>query len=186
MALRVQKKKGTDAEKRQANAILPIVENHHLLLSALLLTNAIAMESLPIFLHQIVPAAVAVLISTIFVVIVGEIVPQAYCTGPSQLKITEACVPIMQFLYCTMYPIIWPIAKILDKVLGEHGTIIYPKKDLKTLIEIHQKSSASDTQGFDKEEVTLLKSLLEMTEQRVTKGKLQYDKVIPTHVLRRT
>jgi metal transporter CNNM len=41
------------------------------------------MEALPIFLHQIVPAAYAVLISTIVVVLVGEIIPQALCTGPA-------------------------------------------------------------------------------------------------------
>lgn len=50
----------------------------------------------------------------------------------------------MKFLYCTFYPIVYPTAKLLDCILGEHGTIIYPKKDLKTLIEIHQKVDEND------------------------------------------
>jgi CBS domain containing-hemolysin-like protein len=70
----------------------------------------------------------------------------------------------MKILYCSFYPIVYPTAKLLDCILGEHGTIIYPKKDLKTLIEIHQKVDDSDDQGFNQEEVLLIKSLLEMTE----------------------
>jgi len=33
------------------------------------------MEALPIYLHEIIPAAMAVLVSTIVVVIFGEILP---------------------------------------------------------------------------------------------------------------
>ena len=53
------------------------------------MSNAFAMEALPVFLHNIVPAFVAILISTIFVVIFGEILPQAYCTGPAQIQIAD-------------------------------------------------------------------------------------------------
>jgi len=54
---------------------MPILHDHHLLLSTLLISNAIAMEGLPIFLNAIVPAYLAVIISTIAVVVVGEIIP---------------------------------------------------------------------------------------------------------------
>ncbi len=79
---------------------MPILQKHHLLLGTLLVSNAFAMESLPVFLHKIVPAFAAVLISTIFVVIFGEILPQAYCTGPSQIKIAEKMTPVVNvFIY---------------------------------------------------------------------------------------
>lgn len=52
------------------------------MLSTLLVANALAMEALPIYLHEVIPAAYAVLVSTLVVVIFGEIIPQAYCTGP--------------------------------------------------------------------------------------------------------
>jgi len=39
---------------------------------------------------------------------------------------------------CTLYPIVYPTGKLLDYCLGEHEKMIYPKKDLVTLIEIHQ------------------------------------------------
>jgi metal transporter CNNM len=37
------------------NRILPLVKKHHLLLVTLLLANAAAMETLPIFLDKVVP-----------------------------------------------------------------------------------------------------------------------------------
>lgn len=42
---------GTPEEMRMANAIIPVLENHHQLLATLLVANALASESLPIFLH---------------------------------------------------------------------------------------------------------------------------------------
>jgi len=55
--------------------VMPILKNHHILLSTLLISNALAMEALPIFLDAIVPSYMAVAISVIAVVTVGEILP---------------------------------------------------------------------------------------------------------------
>jgi hypothetical protein len=42
---------GNQQEKKMSKAVLRIISNHHILLTTLLLANAIAMEALPIFLH---------------------------------------------------------------------------------------------------------------------------------------
>jgi len=78
LQLEIKLKNGTEEEKRHANNILPIIQKKHLMLATLLLSNALAMESLPIFLDAIMPASLAVLISTTFVLIFGEILPQVY------------------------------------------------------------------------------------------------------------
>ncbi len=54
------------------------------------------MEGLPIFLDSILPAYLAVAISTILVLVVGEILPQAYCTGPKQLQIAAKTAPVVR------------------------------------------------------------------------------------------
>ena len=81
LQLEIKLKNGTEEEKRHANNILPIIQKKHLLLSTLLLSNAVAMESLPIFLDAIMPASLAILISTTFVLIFGEVVPQVDSPG---------------------------------------------------------------------------------------------------------
>lgn len=57
----------SEEEKRQAEAVLPIVKQHHLLLVTLLLLNSIANEALPLFLDKLVSPVVAVLLSVSFV-----------------------------------------------------------------------------------------------------------------------
>lgn len=81
--LEIKQSIGTEEEKRQAGAILPILKQHHFLLVTLLLANALAMESLPIFLDAIVPSFWAIIISVTAVLFFGEVIPQAICTGPS-------------------------------------------------------------------------------------------------------
>lgn len=73
---------GTAKEKGDGRKILDVLKHHHWLLVTLLLSNAACMEALPIFLDQICPSWAAILISVTAVLFVGEIFPQALCTGP--------------------------------------------------------------------------------------------------------
>lgn len=110
-----------DPDKVQkAKSILGLLEHHHLLLSTLLLTNALCMEALPIFLDKIVPAYLAIFISTLAVLIVGEVIPQAYCTGPNQILIAYTMVPFVRFFEFIFAIFVRPIAWFLDTWLGHH------------------------------------------------------------------
>ena len=106
LQLELKLKNGTESEKADAMIIIPILAKHHLLLSTLLLANAFAMETLPLFLDAIMPAVAAIIVSTSAVVIFGEIVPQAYCTGPNQIKIARAMAPIIKFLMFAFWPVL--------------------------------------------------------------------------------
>jgi metal transporter CNNM len=64
-----------------AKMILSVVSDHHLFLVTLLVANAMALESLPLVVHTLMPDWAAILFSTIIVLVVAEIIPQAYCTG---------------------------------------------------------------------------------------------------------
>jgi metal transporter CNNM len=75
LELNIKKKQGDEADIKAIAAIEPILHDHHLLLSTLLLSNAVAMEALPIFLNAIVPSYMAVGISTVAVLVFGEIIP---------------------------------------------------------------------------------------------------------------
>ena len=76
LQLEIKLENGTPEEIEDAKRILPILERKHLLIATLLLSNALAMESLPIFLDAIMPASLAIIISTTVVLIFGEILPQ--------------------------------------------------------------------------------------------------------------
>jgi metal transporter CNNM len=74
---------GTESEKKSAVVIGKVTYNHHWMLCTLLLCNATAMEALPLFLDRLLSPIAAVLLSVTCVLIFGEVVPQAFCTGPS-------------------------------------------------------------------------------------------------------
>lgn len=78
---------------------MPLIQKHHILLSTLLIGNALALESLPIFLEAVLPASAAIVVSTVLVVIFSEILPQALCTGPKQMKIAENMAGLMKVLH---------------------------------------------------------------------------------------
>ena len=137
LELEMKLQNGTEEEKRHALAVLPVLEDHHYLLVTLLLSNALCMEALPIYLDSIVPSAYAILISVLAVLFFGEVIPQAICTGPHQIRIGAALAPLIQLLKIALGIVAYPIAKILDCILGEHMATRYSNNDLKALIELH-------------------------------------------------
>jgi len=72
-------------ERRYATALLPVIEQRHLVLVTLLILNALAYETLPIFLDNLVPSWVAILLSSTVVMVFGEIIPSGIFMGPQQL-----------------------------------------------------------------------------------------------------
>jgi metal transporter CNNM len=115
--LAIKYRSGTVEEKRQASQILPLVKQHHFLLVTLLLMNSLANEALPIFLNDLVPDYVAVLLSVTLVLFFGEIIPSAIFTGPDQMSIAATLVPIVKIVMIVLSPIAYPISLLLDKVL---------------------------------------------------------------------
>ena len=49
----------------------------------------------------------------------GEILPSAIFTGPKKLELASKMVPLIKFVMVLLWPICFPIAKVLDKVLHE-------------------------------------------------------------------
>lgn len=111
---------GTEKEKKNANKVLPILAKRHWLLVTLLLMNAGAMEALPVYLNDLVPEYMAVIISVTLVLLFGEILPQAICTGPNQINIAGFLSPFTKLLMYISSPISFPIGKMLDYCFGEH------------------------------------------------------------------
>ena len=70
--LEILKNAGKEREQKFASAILPIVKRHHLMLVTLVLWNAAAVESMPIFMDKITNPVVAVAVSATAVLLFGE------------------------------------------------------------------------------------------------------------------
>ena len=124
-----------DEEKKQAAIVLPVIQQYHRLLVTLLIMNAIAYETLPLFLDVLVPTWVAILLSVTLILIFGEIIPSAICTGPHQLYLAAQMTPMIKFFMCLLYPLAGPLGKLLDILVSDDDEG-YNRTELSALVRI--------------------------------------------------
>ncbi|XP_071712862.1 DUF21 domain-containing protein At2g14520-like [Rutidosis leptorrhynchoides] len=127
---------GKPMDRIRASKILSVVKRHHLVLCTLLISNATAMEALPIFLNKLVPESGAILISVTLILLFGEIIPQSICTRYG-LEIGSAVTPLVRVLVWFWFPVAYPISKVLDWILGKGHVSLFRRAELKTLVDFH-------------------------------------------------
>ena len=141
LVLDIQIKTGTPVEKEEALKISPILAQRYWLLVTLLICNATCLQTLPIILNQLVNEVISIIISVVFVLIMGEIVPQAVCTGPNQIYIAAKVAPFVKLLMWLTVPISYPLAKIIECILGKQEDQRFDNEELKMLIQLHTKDT---------------------------------------------
>ncbi|KAK9990840.1 hypothetical protein SO802_025825 [Lithocarpus litseifolius] len=161
--LEVLVKSGTPSDRKHAAKILPVVRRQHLLLCTLLICNAVAMETLPIFLDSLVTAWGAIVISVTLVLLFGEILPQAVCTRYG-LAIGAAVAPFVQILVWICFPVAYPISKLLDRFLGKDHDALYRRAELKTLVDLHSNEAGKGGE-LTRDETMIIAGALELTKK---------------------
>ncbi|KAJ7726386.1 hypothetical protein B0H16DRAFT_1677398 [Mycena metata] len=157
---------GTPKQREYANKIKPIRTNGHLLLVTLLLANMITNETLPIVAAPVLGGGVqSVVVSTVLIVIFSEIIPQSLFTRHG-LYLGAKMAGFTKFLIYFLGIVAWPVAKLLEFVLGSHHGIIYRRAELKELIAMH---SSHATHGGDlrNDTVTIIGATLDLQEKVV-------------------
>lgn len=131
-----------EQERVYAATLLPIVQDRHRVLVTLLLLNALAYETLPLFLDALVPTWVAILLSTTIVMLFGEIIPSGIFMGPNQLYLGYKLVPLMRVFLWLMWPFATPLAWLLDYLTETKADDVpdtYNRGELTALIRIQHE-----------------------------------------------
>ncbi|GMK53596.1 hypothetical protein CspeluHIS016_0101820 [Cutaneotrichosporon spelunceum] len=151
-------------ERRNASKVLRLLsKGRHWVLVVLLLLNVIVNVSLPVFLDPVVGGGVkAVILSTIMILIFGEIIPQAVCVRYG-LQIGGACAPVVYAIMLAFAPIAWPIAKFLDWILGHDSGNTYKKAELKSFLQFHREGE----EPLRDDEITILNGVLSLNDRKV-------------------
>jgi len=152
---------------KNAGKVYSIRRRGNLLLCTLLIGNVAVNSTLAIFLGSIASGFMAGLIATGLIVIFGEIVPQAVFSRFA-LALGAKMSLFVKILIFALYPICWPISKILDKTLGDELPTIYSKRELVKIIEEHEDSKESD---------------IKSEEERIVKGALTFSNKIVRGVM---
>ncbi|KAI9726826.1 MAG: hypothetical protein M1828_000682 [Chrysothrix sp. TS-e1954] len=168
LTLQVLATSGDKSEKKNAAKVLRLLKRgKHWVLVTLLVGNVITNETLPIVLDRSIGGGYAAAISsTVLVIIFGEIVPQSICVRFG-LPIGAWCANFVLLLMFIFAPITWPIAKLLDWLLGEdHGTT-YKKAGLKTLVTLHKTMGEVGSERLNEDEVSIISGVLDLKEKSV-------------------
>jgi metal transporter CNNM len=168
----------SDVDRERAKSLAPLLSDHHKLLVTLLLANATAMETLPLMLDKIVPSYIAILLSVTFVLLFGEIIPQALCTK-DPLGIGARFAGIVKVLMYTLYIIVWPIAWLLDRVLGDEGHhFLYTRSELYTLVGLHADAKGGDLMV---DETNVIQGALDMRYKTAADSMTEIESVYMVH-----
>lgn len=135
MDLKIICNTGTDAERSYAKAILPVRIHGNYLLCSILLGNVMVNSIFTILLDDLTSGLVAVITSTLAIVIFGEITPQAVCSRHG-LAIGAKTIYVTKTVMVLTTPLSWPISKALDWALGEEIGSTYNRERLKELVKV--------------------------------------------------
>jgi len=127
---------GDTENAEYAKKIMPIRKEGNLLLCTLLLGNVAVNSALAILLANFAGGIAGFMLSTAFIVIFGEIIPQAICSRYA-LYIGSKVIWIVRILIFLIYPLAWPISKVLDCILGDELGLVYTNRELRNLVELH-------------------------------------------------
>lgn len=139
LRLEVEKKQGNKA----AVKVLKLREDANFLLTTILLGNVGINVLLTLLSNQVLAGVAAFLFSTVFITLLGEIMPQAYFSRHA-LKTAALLSPVLKLYQILLYPFAKPTALILDRWLGREGIHFYKENDLMKMIDIHVKAASSE------------------------------------------
>jgi len=146
---------------KKAKKVYAVRKRGNLLLCTLLLGNVAVNSTLAIFLGNIASGFVAGLTATGLIVIFGEIIPQASFSRYA-LEVGAKTAWLVKIFIFILFPICWPIAWVLDKVLGEEMPTIYSKHELMKIVEEHESHKQSD---IDEDEQRIIKGALSFSDR---------------------
>lgn len=148
---------------KDAAAIYPLRKKGNQLLTTLLFGNVLVNTILSVYLGTIVSGVVASIAATSLIFVFGEIVPQAVMSR-NAVFFGSKLAPIVRVLLVLFYPIAYPIAHLLDRLLGDEAPMVHSKIELMHIVSEHEDSAHS---AIDADEERIIHGALLFSQKKV-------------------
>ncbi|XP_072767683.1 unextended protein [Anoplolepis gracilipes] len=152
---------GTEREKKYARTIQPVRNHGNYLLCSILFSNVLVNSVFTILLDELTSGIVAIICSTLAIVIFGEISPQAVCSRHG-LCVGAKTIYLTKLTMLITFPLSYPISKLLDVLLGEEIGNVYNRERLKELVKV-----TTEYNDLEKDEVNIIAGALELRKKTV-------------------
>ena len=148
---------------KMAKRVLPLRRQTHLILASILLTNIAVVSATSLVLDQRFNGWVAGIVSTLLIVVFGEVLPQALFTKNSLVWSSRFTLVLRAMVFIT-FPISKPLQLLLDKLFPRQRTRLQSRSELGLLINEHLTNDSSE---LDDDEVEIMRGALSLSEKRV-------------------
>lgn len=148
---------------KRAKKVLPLRKNSHLSLASILLSNVAVISITSLFLGNYLNGFVAGSISTLLIVIFGEILPQAISVKHA-LPVAAYFATPLKIMIIVTYPVAKPLQLLLDNVFGHDSHTLHSRQELGLIIAEHIGDQASE---LDDDEVEIMRGALSLSDKRV-------------------
>lgn len=169
--LQVIMKCGSENERRYAQTIEPVRRRGNYLLCSILFSNTLVNSTISVFLEDLSSGFLAIVISTVLIVLFGEILPQAFCSRHG-LAVGAKTVGLTYFCMIVTFPLSYPVSYCLDLALGEEIGHAYDRERLMEFIQVTR-----DINNLEAEEVNIISGALKIKKIPVSDVMTRIDDV---------
>lgn len=149
---------------RQAKRVLPLRRDVHLTLASILFSNVAVVSATSIVLEHEFNGFIAGAISTLLIVIFGEVMPQALFAKNPLLWMARLS-PLLRLIRFLTYPASKPLQLLLNRLFPpDKGNVLQTRSELGLLITEHRQNKRSE---LDEDEVEIIRGALQLSEKRV-------------------
>jgi CBS domain containing-hemolysin-like protein len=148
---------------KTAKRVLPLRRNSHLTLAGILLTNVGAVSATSLVLEHQFNGVIAGVVSTLLIVIFGEIFPQALLSRRA-LFYVGLLAPALRLMIILTYPVSKPLQLLLDQLFKYERQPLQSRHELGIMITEHLGRQESE---LDEDEVEIIRGALQLSEKRV-------------------
>jgi metal transporter CNNM len=148
---------------KQARRILPLRQQTHLVLASILFSNIAAVSATSLVLERRLEGVLAGLVSTILIVIFGEVMPQALFSK-DPLKWSSRFAPLLRIMIFVTYIMSKPLQLLLDRLFPRQSLALQSRHELGLLINEHLADKRSE---LDDDEAEIMRGALSLSEKRV-------------------
>lgn len=127
---------GSPTEVARAKKLIPIRKHGNFLLCCLLIGNTTVNSALSIVSSDIFGGLAGFLVSSVIILYIGEIIPQAFCHKHA-LYVGSHAIPFIRVVQVITFVLSYPSSLFLDWFLGGEGIDLYNKRQLHSLVGIH-------------------------------------------------
>lgn len=156
--LRRKKKLGN----QDAARVLPLREKTHLSLASILFGNIAMVSTLSLVLEPHFQGFLAGFISTMLIVVFGEVLPQAIFARFA-LRFCAFFAPFLHVVIAITYVFSKPIQLLLDRLISEEHRKLHSRDELGMIVGEHQRGDSE----LDEDEVEIIQAALQMSEKQI-------------------